>query len=260
MSKNPTASVLIIGNEVLSGRTQDANLNFIAKKLASRGILLQEARVIPDIPEVIISTLNEVRAKYTYVFTTGGIGPTHDDITAECVAQAFGVPWVVHEEAKRRLEAYYAERYPEADGPRLNPARLRMATIPDGATLIDNPATVAPGFVIGNVYVLAGIPKVMQAMLGTFIDTLAGGAPVQMRTVVCNVAEGDLADELGKVQKNWPMVDVGSYPVMDPKTGRFITHLVCKGTDAEAIAQAVESIKNFLQAMGAQADELTPQS
>ena len=154
--KNPTAAILIIGNEILSGRTQDVNVQFIARRLADLGIKLEEARVVPDIPARIIGAVNELRAAYTCVFTTGGIGPTHDDITSECIAAAFGVPWVLHEETA----AIMRERW----GEDVNDARLRMATMPQGAVPIKNEASIAPGFTIGNVHVMAGVPRIMQSM------------------------------------------------------------------------------------------------
>ncbi len=246
--ENPTACVLIIGNEVLSGRTQDVNLNFLAKKLSSRGILLREARVIPDIPDVIISAVNECRAKFSYVFTTGGIGPTHDDITSECVAAAFGVLWVVHPEARERLLAYYRAHHAQGEAA-LNDARLRMATVPEGATLIDNPLTTAPGFRMENVFVMAGIPKVMQAMVDTFIDTLAHGNPVVMKGLTCEVAEGDLAASLKDVQKHFPNVDIGSYPMLKTETSRYVTQLICKGTNEAIVDAALAEIEAFLTAM-----------
>src|SRR5215469_3194857 len=157
LDKTVDACLVIIGNEILSGRTQDANLAYIAKGLGEVGVRLKEVRVIPDVAETIIATINELRAKFAYVFTTGGIGPTHDDITSESLARAFGVPWVLDPEAKRRLEAGYRPG-------ELNAARLRMAHVPEGARLIDNPVSRAPGFQIDNVLVMAGVPKVMQAM------------------------------------------------------------------------------------------------
>src|SRR5271165_4402138 len=155
-AKNPTACVLIIGNEVLSGRTQDANIRFLATKLGDRGIPLREVRIIPDVAETIIATVNEVRAKFNYVFTTGGIGPTHDDITSECIAAAFGVPWEIHAGAFEKMNAAYKP----GD---FNAARQRMATMPRGARLIESTASIAPGFAIGNVNVMAGVPRIMQA-------------------------------------------------------------------------------------------------
>ena len=173
---NPTACLLVIGNEVLSGRTQDANIRFLATGLGAIGIPLREVRVIPDVPETIIGTVNEVRAKFDYVFTTGGIGPTHDDITSECVAAAFGVPWEPHPEAWARMERSYKPG-------EFNAARQRMATMPRGATLIDNAMSVAPGFQIGNVYVMAGVPRVMQSMFEWLAPRLKGGAPIVSRSV-----------------------------------------------------------------------------
>ncbi len=164
-----TAAVLIIGNEILSGRTQDANLAYIAQGLGEAGVVLREARVIPDIPDTIVADVNELRAKFDYVFTTGGIGPTHDDITSECVARAFGLPLTLHPEAHRQFLSYYAPG-------ELNEARLRMAKTPEGATLIPNPISRAPGFRIGNVFVMAGIPRVMQAMFDDVKGELQGRA------------------------------------------------------------------------------------
>src|SRR5258708_3839460 len=201
-----TACMLIIGNEILSGRTQDANLAFIAKGLNEVGVRLREVRVIPDVAETIIATVNEVREKFDYVFTTGGIGPTHDDITSECIARAFGVDWVLNEEARQRLAAGYAN---PTD---LNTARLRMAHIPQGAVLIDNPVSRAPGFQIGNVFVMAGVPSVMQAMFDGIKHRLSGGAPVLSRTVTSGLPEGVLAEGLGRLQQRYPDFDIGSYP------------------------------------------------
>src|SRR3954452_16838605 len=189
-----TACLLIIGNEILSGRTQDANLAYIAKGLNEVGVRLREVRVIPDIAETIIATVNEARAKFDYVFTTGGIGPTHDDITSECIAAAFGVPWEPQPEAWARMERSYRPG-------EFNPARQRMATMPRGATLIDNAMSVALGFQIGNVYVMAGVPRVMQSMWEWLAPRLQGGAPIVSRAVhVHGLAEGIIAAPLGEVQ------------------------------------------------------------
>lgn len=204
-----TSAILVVGNEILSGSTQDANIAFIAKRLAARGIQLSEVRIVRDDAAQIVQTLNELRTKYRYVFTTGGIGPTHDDITAECIAKAFGVPHIVNAEAKRRLEEYYATR-----GVSLNDARLRMATIPEGAKLIDNPVSIAPGFNIGNVFVMAGVPKIMQGMFDHVDKLIEGGKPVLSKTLRCNLKEGDIAADLGAIQKDFPEVDIGSYPHM----------------------------------------------
>ena len=180
-----TAGVLIIGNEILSGRTQDVNLNHIAKGLSDVGVTLCEARVIPDVANTIVATLNELRAKFDYVFTTGGIGPTHDDITLECVAQAFGVACKLHPQAHAILKEWYKDRPGQ-----LNAARLRMATAPEGSTLIVNPVSRAPGFRMGNVFVMAGIPQIMQSMFDHVKPTLQGGRPIVSRSVRCNLPEG----------------------------------------------------------------------
>ena len=188
-SASVTAALIIIGNEVLSGRTHDKNLPYIAEKLNGVGVRLTEARVIPDIPDIIIRTVRELRANFTYVFTTGGIGPTHDDITADCVAEAMGVSIDIDPEALRRLEIHY-----ENSGLEINEARLRMARIPAGATLIDNPISAAPGFRISNVHVMAGVPKIMQAMLDGILPTLKGGRPMISITLRCSLPEGRIAE------------------------------------------------------------------
>jgi molybdopterin-biosynthesis enzyme MoeA-like protein len=243
---NPTACLLIIGNEVLSGRTQDANLKFIATRLGEIGIPLREARVIPDVPAVIVSTVNEVRAKYTYVFTTGGIGPTHDDITAECIAQAFGVPWEPQPEAWALLEAHYASREPPAE---FNAARQRMATMPRGARLIPNPVSVAPGFIIGNVHVMAGVPRIMQGMLEGLLPGLQGGTPVRSRAVHADgMMEGQIAEPLGAIQSRFPQVDIGSYPYYRENGGGVA--LVAKGTDTAALEGAIAEMTAMVAGMG----------
>lgn len=241
-SATPIACLIVIGNEILSGRTQDANIRFLATRLAEIGIPLREVRVIPDVRETIIAVVNELRAKFDYVFTTGGIGPTHDDITSECVAEAFGRPWLVHEEARRRLAAHYKPG-------EFNAARMRMATMPEGAVLIDNPVSVAPGFIIGNVHVMAGVPRVMQAMFETLAPSLRGGPPVVSRTVsVLGLPEGIVAEGLGAIQKRHPALDIGSYPFYRP-TGNG-TALVAKGTDADAVAKAAGEIRALIESFG----------
>ncbi|MDB5371259.1 MAG: molybdopterin-binding protein [Roseomonas sp.] len=243
---NPTACLLIIGNEVLSGRTQDANLKFLATRLGEIGIPLREARVIPDVPEVIVTTVNEVRARYTHVFTTGGIGPTHDDITAECIAMAFGVPWEQHPEAMRLMAAHYASGEPPTE---FNAARQRMATMPRGATLIPNPVSVAPGFTIGNVHVMAGVPRIMQAMFEQLAPGLQGGVPVKSRAVhATGMLEGRIAEGLGQIQARFPNLDIGSYPYYREQGGGVA--LVAKGTDQAEIDAAVEAITAFIQGLG----------
>jgi len=239
---NPTACLLVIGNEVLSGRTQDANIRFLATKLGELGIPLREVRVIPDIPETIIGTVNAVRPQFTYVFTTGGIGPTHDDITSECVAQAFGVPWEPHPVAWARMEAAYRPG-------EFNPARQRMATMPRGASLIDNAMSVAPGFQIGNVYVMAGVPKVMQSMFEWLAPTLQRGRKIESRAVhVVGLPEGLLAEPLKAIQGRYPELDIGSYPFYRP-TGNGVT-LVAKGVSGPDAEAAVVEITAMISGFG----------
>jgi len=240
---SPTAAVILIGNEILSGRTHDANLPAIAQALGKRGIAMREARVIPDVPEVIQETLNTLRRQHDFVFTTGGIGPTHDDITAENVAAAFGVALITHPEAERRLLEYFESREVEA-----NEARMRMARVPDGASLIDNPVSVAPGFCIGNVYVMAGVPKIMQAMLANILPTLPLAAELLSHTVVCNLPEGTLAAPLGKLSNQYPDMDLGSYP---GKTGQsFRVALVARGADASRLEQLAADLESMIAELG----------
>jgi molybdenum cofactor synthesis domain-containing protein len=236
-----TACVLIIGNEILSGRTQDANLAFLAQGLNEVGIRLREARVIPDDPGVIVSTVNEVRNVFDYVFTTGGIGPTHDDITAQCLADAFGVPLIVHPEAKRLLETHYPPGH-------LNEARLRMAMVPEGAVLLPNPISRAPGFQIGNVFVLPGVPNIMQGIFEQLKYRLVGGEKVLSRSVSCHLGEGTLAKDLGALQERYPDVEIGSYPYF--RRGDFGVTLVLRGTDLERLAEATDELKTLIRKLG----------
>jgi len=238
-----TAAVLIIGNEILSGRTQDVNLNYLAKRLAELGIKLSEARVVADIPDEIIAAVNALRARYDHVFTTGGIGPTHDDITSECVARAFGLPLIRHPEALQRLEQHY-------EPGKLNEARLRMANTPEGAVLIDNPISAAPGYRIGNVYVLAGVPAIMRAMFDTIAGTLRHGAPIQSRAIGAFLGEGVIAKGLGEIQADYPELDVGSYPFF--RQGRYGASFVIKGTDPSRIEAAADSLRRLIRTLGAE--------
>jgi molybdenum cofactor synthesis domain-containing protein len=242
--KTVNACLIIIGNEVLSGRTQDANLQFLAKSLNEIGVRLAEARVIPDVETTIMATVNECRAKFDYVITTGGIGPTHDDITSACIAKAFGVAHVVHPEAHARLRKHYA------DPKDLNAQRLRMATMPEGAELVDNPVSVAPGFRIGNVIVLAGVPRIMQAMFEGYRHRLKGGAPMLSRTIVAHVPEGKIAAGLGAVQNANPGVEIGSYPFF--RQGKLGTALVVRGTDVNDVAAATEEVKGLVRSHGSE--------
>ena len=242
MTDTPTACLLVIGDEILSGRTQDANLKYLGERCAQLGIRLKEARVIPDVPAVIVETLNNCRALYTYVFTTGGIGPTHDDITTACVAQAFGRNVIRHPEAVRRLVEYY--------GHEPNAARLKMAEVPDGpdVALIDNHVSIAPGYRIGNVYVMAGIPKIAQAMFEAIAPTLRGGDPVFSNHVDSDAKEGDIAAELTDIQARYPHVSVGSYPFM--REGRHCTSIVARSTDKAAIASVMDEVAAVMRAKG----------
>jgi molybdenum cofactor synthesis domain-containing protein len=239
--KTVTACVLIIGNEVLSGRTPDANLNYMARKLTDLGIRLKEARVIPDVEQVIVDAVNETRGKYDYVFTTGGIGPTHDDITCACVAKAFGVGVIRHPEAVALLKSYIP---PE----RLNEARLKMADVPEGAELIRNPVSRAPGFRVGNVYVMAGVPSIMRAMFDSFAPFLAGGDKVMSRAVACYLPEGTVAKGLSDIQDRHPEVDIGSYPFFN--TGKFGTTLISRSANAKSLDTVVEQIRTLIEECG----------
>jgi molybdenum cofactor synthesis domain-containing protein len=241
-AKNPTACLLVIGNEVLSGRTRDANIQFLATGLGNLGIALREVRIIPDVRETIIGTVNEVRKKFDYVFTTGGIGPTHDDITSECVAAAFGVPWEHHPVAWPRMEASYKPG-------EFNAARQRMATMPRGASLIENTISVAPGFQLENVYVMAGVPKIMQSMFEWLAPKLQGGSKIEMRAVhVVGLPEGVIAEGLAAVQARYPDLDLGSYPFYRA-TGSGVT-LVAKGPDGDAAERAIAEVTELIIGFG----------
>ena len=246
VSKIVTACVLIIGNEILSGRTQDANLAFLAQGLNETGIRVREARVIPDDHGVIVRTVNEVRGVFDYIFTTGGIGPTHDDITAQCVADAFGVPLGVHPEARRLLESHYPPGH-------LNEARLRMAMVPDGAVLLPNPISRAPGFQIGNVFVLPGVPSIMQGIFEQLKYRLAGGDKVLSRSVSCQLAEGTLAKDLAALQDRYPDIEIGSYPYF--RRGDFGVTLVLRSTGRERLAAATEELKALVRRLGGDPQE-----
>jgi len=245
--KNITAAIIIIGNEILSGRTQDANAAFIANRLSLRGITLHEIRVVRDDRAAIIATVNALRARYTYIFTTGGIGPTHDDITASCIAEAFGVPHVIDAGARARLVEYYAP-----SGTELNEARLRMATLPQGSALIDNPVSGAPGFKIGNVFVMAGIPKVMRAMFDHVETMIEGGAVVLSSTVACNMREGDIAHDLGDIQNDFLDIDIGSYPHTGgggAVTGPSLS-IVLRGTEEGRLTDATLRVADMIRKRG----------
>ena len=236
-----SACLIIIGNEILSGRTQDVNLNHLALRLNDWGVRLREARVIPDVEGTIIDRLNDCRARFDYVFTTGGIGPTHDDITSASVAKAFGVALVKDPEAMRILAA----SYPPGE---FTPARQKMAEVPDGAVLIENTVSAAPGYQIGNVFVLAGVPSIMRAMLDTLRNRLVGGAPVLSRTVRASMPESRVADGLGKIQGRYPRLDIGSYPFF--AGGRYGTSLVLRGTDTDELEAAAGEVATLVRGFG----------
>jgi len=237
-----TACLIIIGNEVLSGRTREANLQYLGQRLTQRGIRLAEARVIPDVTEVIVAALNECRTRYTYVFTTGGIGPTHDDITAACVAEAFGVALERNAEARRQLRRNY-----QSDA-ELTEARLKMTEIPRGAALIENPVSHAPGFRMENVFVFAGIPRIMQAMFEGIVDSLEGGAPVLSKAVTAGLPEGILGGPLADIQKRFPDVEIGSYPFN--RDGLAGASLVMRGTDLARLEETAAAVRQMIRDLG----------
>lgn len=238
-----TAAALVIGDEILSGRTRDENIHYIAQHLTRVGIRLQEVRVVPDNEAAIVAAVNELRARYTYLFATGGIGPTHDDITADAVAKALGVAIDIDPRARELLEVYFVKR-----GVAATPARLRMARIPHGASLIRNAVSVAPGFMIANVIVLAGVPDVMQVMLDDVTPRLATGAKLHTATVKLQRAEGDVADLFAAHQQTFPDVAMGSYPSFTE--GRVSTQLVLRSTDSARLESAKASLEHKLKASG----------
>ena len=254
MSKNNaiTACCLIIGNEVLSGRTKDANLGWLAERLTGMGIRLAEARVIPDVEEVIINTVNDVRTKYNYVFTTGGIGPTHDDITSLCIAKAFGVEIHRDPEAKALLESFIP---PE----RLNEARLKMADVPVGSVLVGNPVSKAPGFRMENVYVMAGVPSIMRAMFDGFAQELVGGDKIESIAVASYLPEGVIAEPLSTIQDDHPNVEIGSYPFF--RDGNFGCTVISRGADLSELESVVDNVRQMIRNLGGEPideDMITP--
>ncbi|SFS22171.1 competence/damage-inducible protein A [Yoonia litorea] len=235
---NPTAAMLVIGDEILSGRTRDANMHYLAGQLTERGIDLKEVRVVSDDREAIIAAVKALSETYDHVFTSGGIGPTHDDITADCIAAAFDDHIDVRDDARALLQAHY-----DRSGQDLNEARLRMARIPDSATLIENPVSTAPGFTLRNVHVMAGVPSVFQAMVASILPTLTGGAPLLSRTLPLMRGEGDLAGPLGKFAQEHPTLSVGSYPFQ--KDGIYGSNIVVRGTDAEELDAAMATLERL---------------
>ncbi len=241
-----TAAVLIIGNEILSGRTQDTNLAHLAKTLNGYGIQVREARVVPDVEAEIVAAINALRVRYDYLFTTGGIGPTHDDITADCVAKAFGVELEIHPQIAELIQ-----RRPSP--PEVMASRMRMARVPRGGGLIHNPLG-PPGFYIDNVYVMAGIPRIMQQMIASLDGKLKRGVVVQSRSVTAYVSEGQIAKGLGAVQDRFAQVDVGSYPFQ--RQERFGTTLVMRGSDAAELDAALADVVALIRSLGAEPEDI----
>jgi len=234
-----TAALLVIGDEILSGRTKDKNIGYIAEYLTTIGIDLKEVRVVPDEEPEIVTALNALRGRYTYVFTTGGIGPTHDDITADCVAKAFGVAIDYHPQAVELMKKRVAET-----GGVMNEARMRMTRVPAGAELVLNKVSAAPGFWIGNVIVMAGVPHIMQVMLDYVAPKLKTGAKMLSESVRADCREGDIGTELGAIAKSHPDVIIGSYPFMDERGGN--TNVVVRSRDAQKLAAAMGAVKAML--------------
>lgn len=251
-SNTKTACVLIIGNEILTGRTQDTNLGHIGKKMMATGIYLRHARTVVDVEDDIVANVNELRSKHDYVFTSGGIGPTHDDITAASMAKAFGVPLIMNAEARARLLRHYGSEE------QLTPARLRMAMTPQGATLIDNPVSAAPGFKMENVYVMAGVPRIMQAMLDGILPTLQGGPPIRTRTIGCSIPESAIAVELGVLAEKYTDIEFGSYPYFRP--GGYGLSLVIRGKDEARMDVAEAELFALLERLEASPVRLDDQN
>ncbi len=236
---NPTAAILVIGDEILSGRTRDSNMHFLAGELTRIGITLREARVVADIHPEIVAALRALSAKYTHVFTSGGIGPTHDDITADAVAEAMGAAIGHRADAMALLQAHY-----DRAGLPFNEARQRMARIPEGATLIDNPVSTAPGFTIGNVHVMAGVPKIFEAMVASVLPKLTGGPQLLSQTLRVDRGEGEIAGPFGALAAEFPDLSMGSYPFI--QNGAHGTNLVVRGTDpAQLDAATVRLTRMF---------------
>ncbi|MEB8385699.1 molybdopterin-binding protein [Rhodobacteraceae bacterium KMM 6894] len=232
---NPTAAMLVIGDEILSGRTRDSNTHHLAGALTRAGIDLREARVISDDAEAIIAAVRALSAAHTHLFTSGGIGPTHDDITAEAVAHAMNVTIDIRDDARALLQAHY-----DRSGQELNAARLRMARIPAGATLIDNPISIAPGFTIGNVHVMAGVPKIFEAMVASILPGLTGGAPLLTQNMDVHRGEGDVAGPLAEIAAQFPDLSLGSYPFQ--RNGAYGTNVVVRGADGTQVDAAMTQL------------------
>lgn len=232
---NPTAAMLVIGDEILSGRTRDANMHYLAGQLTAAGIDLKEVRMVSDDRDAIVFAVQSLSVRYDHVFTSGGIGPTHDDITADCIAAAFDTPIDVRDDARQLLAAYY-----ELQGLEFNDARMRMARIPDGAELIDNPVSTAPGFSLKNVHVMAGVPSVFQAMVASVLPRLTGGEPLISASIRIDRGEGELAGPLADLAEAHPEVSFGSYPFI--RNGFYGANIVVRGRPASRVDSAIDAL------------------
>ena len=239
------AAILVIGNEILSGRTADKNIVYIARKMSKSGIKLSEARIISDVKEEIKANVLELSSKFDYIFTSGGIGPTHDDITTESIASAFNLKLELNSEALKRLKNHY-----KGTGIKLNSSRKKMAIIPIGADLIDNPVSAAPGFKVKNVYVLAGVPKIMQCMFDNILPTLRKGPKIYSRTISCSLGEGNIAEGVKNIQMNFPNVEIGCYPYF--KAGNFGVSIVIRSLDMKNLEIVFEKISKLILRLGDQ--------
>ena len=237
-NKKTSAAIIIIGNEILSGRTQDVNVVNISKWLNPLGVRLEEVRVIPDKEDIIIKTINEIRKKFTYIFTTGGIGPTHDDITSQSIAKAFNVSYGYHKEAYKILEKYYGKG-------KFNEGRKKMAKLPDKAKLIFNPSSTAPGFIIDNVYCLPGVPSILKSMLGGLKNKIVGGKKILSKTINLRTVESEIALSLKKIQNKFNTVEIGSYPFF--KQGKIGVSIVIRSTEEDLISDCYKDIENFVK-------------
>ncbi len=238
----PTAAMLVIGDEILSGRTRDANMHHLAKALTDHGIRLEEVRVVADVHDRIVAAIRTLSSTYDHLFTSGGIGPTHDDITADAVAEAMGARLDIRDDARAILQAHY-----DRSGQALNAARLRMARVPDGATLIDNPVSAAPGFTLGNVHVMAGVPSIFEAMLAGVLPTLTGGPPMLSQSLRVQRGEGDIAAVLGDLAVAHPEVSIGSYPFQ--RDGAHGSNVVVRSQDGTAVERVMaELVRLFPEA------------
>ena len=244
-----TAAMLVIGNEILSGRTQDANIQHLGIELGLHGIQLTEVRIVADIEHDIVNAINALRKRYDYVFTTGGIGPTHDDITSECIAKAFGVPNIPHPVGFKLLADFYASKNIE-----FNSARQRMAHTPEGATLIKNEVSMAPGYCMDNVYVMAGVPRIMKNMLSGILPLLKGGSVVKSHALTTDLPEGIIAEHLTVLEKSYSgKIDIGSYPKDRKAKKGYIVTLIIRSSDEKLLKEATNKLREKLLKLGGKA-------